>query len=100
MHLTYEGPPGGWPKVSDFYITFICAFASYIGFRVMLGALYRFVYKSMKPQKSRYLRAKKALKSLWFLNKSWYFFWVSLAGYYVLKDTPQLPWMLGGAGDF
>ena len=88
-----------FPQLSDLKMTVIAT----VVFAVMEYGCRNLFYVMFEPycreQKDLVLRHKRSSKASFCIYKALYFMWATAFGYIVLKDTPYLPWYLGGSGD-
>ena len=99
MRQNFQEPDYGWPAYSDFHITLIGAAVSFSVNLVMNKATWGYFYSVCKEKNDEEIRRAKTLKACNSLYKAFYFFFVTVWGYSVLKDSKYLPWTLLGKGN-
>ena len=93
-----QNKPKGYrmPGLEDLWMTGVGAIVCTVVRKFMFDLSYPTFYEISKEQNDEELRKKYAHKAADKLYRTTYFIISSFWGWYVLKDTPFLPWYLGG----
>mmetsp|Transcript_22417 Transcript_22417/g.27604 ORF Transcript_22417/g.27604 Transcript_22417/m.27604 type:complete len:144 (-) Transcript_22417:650-1081(-) len=84
------------PGLSELWMTLVGAIVCTVARKAVFLVTYNTFYAISKEQNDEGTRKKYANKASDKLYRSIYFVCSSFWGWYVLKDTPYLPWYLGG----
>jgi len=89
-----------WPKITDFWVSFVIAFI-FIGVdRFIAYLFYPYFERIAQDQDDSVKRKNRANKAVKNVYKFLYYTSITIFGYYVLKDSHVLPPLLGGSGSF
>lgn len=93
-------PEYNWPKWSDFYFTFYLMCIWHLMRQLIVAIFFPICLSAGKPVEDQKLMEAKAHKAATYVYKTSYFFIATVIGFYVLKDVPYMPPMMGGSGSF
>ena len=85
-----------FPKLTDFWKSLVVALATQLGKGVADKLLYPAMYKIVKVSENEQYKQKHAHKAADYLFSTIMYIVVSVWGFIVLKDSPFLPWFMGG----
>lgn len=94
----YPEPVGGWPKLSDFWITVASSVIIFIGIALTKKLTYSTFYYYCKEKNDEELRVSKTIKACTSFFKMNYYFAACVWGYVLMKDLYFLPPALLGTG--
>jgi len=91
-------PDFNWPSLTELWKAVVSGLFFILAKKLVIKLTYNFnapICKDQDDPELHDLRVKKASK---YIFATLYFTFATSYGYYTLKDTPWLPWYLGGSG--